>query len=386
MSLLSTKSLLLIFQMNTMNKDQEPAKYKILIVDDIPKNIQLVANFLTKVGYQINFAVDGTSAIEHASKGDFDLILLDIMMPGIDGFEVCTTLKQNSITKDIPVIFLTAKTDNESISKGFDAGGVDYITKPFNPTELLARVKTHISLKNREKELRELNKTKDTFLSIIGHDLKTPLANIISLGDIIMNNQEISQDERNELVNDMVDSGRQGGWLLDNLLSWTRIQTGSITNKPESLDLNEIVHQNIDFVYQNAQHKGVDILVDCVAGIKIYADRNIVHTILRNLLSNGIKFTHGGGQIKIYSTQTPENEIRLQVIDTGIGIKPERLLNLFSKIGNTSTAGTQNEIGSGLGLVLVKDLIDLIDARIEVKSEVGKGTQFSIYFKDSQNV
>lgn len=371
--------------MKRMNKHQDPAKSKILIVDDVPKNIQLVANFLTKVGYQINFAVDGASAIEHASKGEFDLILLDIMMPGIDGFEVCATLKENEITKDIPIIFLTAKTDNESIAKGFEAGGVDYITKPFNPTELLARVKTHISLKNREKELRELNKTKDTFLSIIGHDLKTPLANIISLGDIIMNNKEISTEERNELVNDMVDSGRQGGWLLENLLSWTRIQTGSITNKPEILDLNEIVHQNVDFVYQNAQHKGVDILVDCVAGIKIFADRNIVHTILRNLLSNGIKFTHSGGYIKIISTRTPENEIRLKVIDSGIGIRPERLKDLFTKVGNTSTDGTQNEKGSGLGLVLVKDLIDLIDARIEVKSEVEKGTRFSIYFKGSEN-
>lgn len=365
-----------------MNNRLETAKSKILVVDDVPKNIQLVANFLTKAGYQINFAVDGNSALEHASKEEFDLILLDVMMPGIDGFQVCKELKANKLTKDVPIIFLTAKTDDVSIAKGFESGGVDYITKPFNPTELLARVRTHLSLRHRELELRSLNNTKDTFLSIIGHDLKTPLANIISLGDIITTNNDITVDERNELIMDLVESGRQGVWLLDNLLSWTRIQTGSITNVPEELELRRIIDQNIEFVSQNAQHKGIEIMCACKEGMKIFADLNIVHTIFRNLLSNGIKFTHQGGKIEITAKNTSTDEICVEVKDTGTGIKKEKLDMLFSSSGIGSTAGTSNEKGSGLGLVLVKNLIDLIQARVGVESQEKVGTKFSLYFKE----
>lgn len=368
-----------------MDNTQESVKAKILIVDDVPKNIQLVANFLTKAGYQINFAVDGKSAIEHADKESFDLILLDIMMPGIDGFEVCEMLKASPKTTDIPVIFLTAKTDAESITKGFEAGGVDYITKPFNPSELLARVKTHLNLRHREIELKDLNRTKDTFLSIIGHDLKTPMANIISLGDIITNNPDITDDERNELISDLIDSGRQGVWLLDNLLSWTRIQTGSITNVPEELNVDQIIHQNVDFVFQNALHKNIEIVIGCQENLKILADLNMVHTIIRNLLSNGIKFTHSGGKIFINASRVDSDEICIEITDTGVGIKEEKLQKLFSKVGSLSTDGTQNEKGSGLGLVLVKDLIELIQARIEVSSEVNIGTKFSMYFKEYKN-
>ncbi len=364
-------------------QDQEPIRSKILIVDDVPKNIQLIASFLTKAGYQINFAVDGNSALEHASNESFDLILLDIMMPGIDGYEVCRMLKSNSKTKDIPIIFLTAKTDVDSIAKGFEAGGVDYITKPFNTPELLARVKIHLNLRYREMELEDLNRTKNTFLSIIGHDLKTPLANIISLGDLITGNPDITIEERNDLINDLVDSGKQGVWLLENLLSWTRIQTGSITNVPEELEVEKIIMQNVDFVFQNAQHKGIEIITQCQDDLKIFADLNIVNTIFRNLLSNGLKFTHQGGEINIRANRVDSDEVCIEIIDTGIGIREEKLASLFSKVGAVSTDGTQNEKGSGLGLVLVKDLIDTIQARIEVESKVGVGTKFSLYFKEN---
>ena len=123
---------------------------KVLIVDDVTKNIQLVANYLKQVGYEINYALSGKAALNHIKKSSFDLILLDIMMPEMDGFEVCKRLKLNDEFKDIPVIFLTAKTDIESITRAFEVGGIDYITKPFNKAELLARVKTHLELQHQE--------------------------------------------------------------------------------------------------------------------------------------------------------------------------------------------------------------------------------------------
>lgn len=128
--------------------------FKILIVDDISKNIQMIANILKAEGYQMAFAQNGQSALEHAESVSFDLILLDIMMPGMDGYEICVKLKKDIRTRDIPVIFLTARTDTESILKGFETGAVDYVTKPFNSAELLARVRTHLELK-RARDIQD---------------------------------------------------------------------------------------------------------------------------------------------------------------------------------------------------------------------------------------
>lgn len=360
-------------------------KNSILIVDDVAKNIQLAANILTKANYKVNFALDGNMAIEHASKEYFDLILLDIMMPEIDGYEVCRKLKENPQTAEIPIIFLTARTDDESMAKGFEVGGVDYITKPFNARELLARVKTHIRLRHRELELKNLNNTKDIFLSIIGHDLKTPIANIVSIGDILIQGDiEVGWAEKKELLNDITESGKQGIWLLENLLSWTRIQTGKITNNPETLVLRSVIERNINFINPYAIRKNISVQNDCSEDILIYIDLNLLNTILRNILSNAVKFTHINGSIKIKATKENEKDIRLTIRDNGIGIEKERIHKLFLSIGQSSTGGTQNEKGSGLGLVLVKDLADIIGARVEVESELGQGTTFSLFFANHE--
>ena len=154
--------------------DNDQKKFTILIVDDVPANIQVVAKILKEEGYQLAFAKSGKAALELTEKGEFDLILLDVMMPEIDGFEVCKRFKENPITKDIPVIFLTAKVDTESIVKGFEVGAMDYVTKPFNGTELLARVKTHIELSYSRKELKR-NAEKFRYLAV--HDDLTNLYN-----------------------------------------------------------------------------------------------------------------------------------------------------------------------------------------------------------------
>lgn len=365
--------------------NQENESRKILIVDDVAKNIQLVANFLTKAGYQINFALDGQSALEHASREKFGLILLDIMMPGMDGFEVCKTLKANPQTSEIPVVFLTAKTDDTSIAKAFEAGSVDYITKPFNPSELLARVKTHLRLRNREIELTNLNKTKDVFLSIIGHDLKTPLANIVSLGEILINNiGDATEEEKKELLGDIVESGRQGMWLLENLLSWTRIQTGKITYDPKNLVLQTIIDKNISFISPVAVRKSIQLHSESEPGLIVYTDLNIINTIIRNLLSNALKFTPAGGEVSLKATKTGNGEIIVYVTDNGIGIEKSRLNDLFKSIGQASTLGTMNEKGSGLGLALVSDLVNEIGARIEVESEIGIGSTFRLFLKSDK--
>jgi len=197
------------------------ASYNVLIVDDLPKNIQVLGKILSDEGFRVAFSTNGQDALRLVGETGFDCILLDIMMPGMDGFEVCMELKKKAVSQDIPVIFLTAKNEQESVVKGFELGAQDYVTKPFNSAELIARVKTHIDLVEKKKELNNLNlhledkvrqrtselenanrqlerleQTKSDFLSIISHELRTPLTGITGLTGLL--DQTELDDEQKE--------------------------------------------------------------------------------------------------------------------------------------------------------------------------------------------
>ena len=215
-----------------MNND-DTKESKILIVDDVPKNIQLAGSILQRQDYNIFFANNGETALNLAQTNAFDLILLDIMMPGMDGFEVCEQLKKDPNTREIPVIFLTAKTDTESTIKGFDIGAVDYVTKPFNEKELLARVRTHLELRAARESLREANVTKDKFFSIIAHDMKNPFNALLGLSKLLLNNFDVfDEDKKKYFIQNIYQSSDQGYKLLENLLDWSRMQTGKMVCQP----------------------------------------------------------------------------------------------------------------------------------------------------------
>lgn len=351
-------------------------RQKVLIVDDVTKNIQVVANFLQQAGYEINFAVSGDSALKHIKQDKFDLILLDIMMPEMDGFEVCQKLKDSDETKDIPVIFLTAKTDIESIKKAFNAGGVDYITKPFNKAELLARVKTHLELQQQRKDLRELNATKEKFFSIIAHDLKSPLNQLLGLSDILIKELEKGNiDEIRSLASIINDSAKSGRTLLENLLDWSRSQTGVINYQPEKLDLKSLTDEILYHLEKNAEAKKVILKNNINDEIYAYADPNMIKTILRNLISNGIKFTPKGGVIKINAVKS-ENEIVCSVSDNGIGIQNDDIEKLFRIDINPNTIGNSMEKGTGLGLILCEEFVAINRGKIWVESKWKAGSTF----------
>ena len=359
-----------------MSEIQNSNNFSILIVDDVARNIQLVAKFLTKEGYNLFFAQSGEAALKQIEGRVFDLILLDIMMPEMGGFEVCRRLKDNPKTWQIPVIFLTAKTDDDSISKGFEVGGVDYVTKPFNPSELLARVKTHIQLQQREKELRDLNNAKDTLFSIIGHDLKTPFFTIMGLADILLSNYDDYPDaERKELISFINESAKSSHILLDNLLNWTRMQTGTIKSEPVRLNIELIILENIKLLQSQALTKEISLDYSIDGEIFVYADINMLNTILRNLINNAIKFTPRDGSVKIHVSRI-DHLAKIDIVDTGIGIPLDKLKKLLSAKESFSTLGTENESGTGLGLILSKGFVKLNNGTIQVESEEGKGTTF----------
>ncbi len=351
-------------------------QHKILIVDDVTKNIQLVANFLKQAGYDINFALNGPDALRHIQQTQFDLILLDIMMPEMDGLEVCQKIKSRKESKDIPVIFITAKSDVESVSTAFEVGGVDYITKPFNRVELLARVKTHLELQSQRRHLEELNATKDKFFSIIGHDLKSPLNQLLSLSKIIQNELKTGrEDEVVRMANLLTESARSARSLLENLLDWSRSQTGKINFSPEPLNLNSITLEVVELNAQNAVQKRIKIKSFIEQNTMVFADKNMLKTILRNLISNSIKFTNNGGEISLHAEQQ-NGVVIYSVSDNGIGMREEDIGKLFRIDVNPNKIGESPEKGTGLGLILCKEFVEINGGEIWAESKWREGTTF----------
>ncbi|MDM8526201.1 hybrid sensor histidine kinase/response regulator [Desulfococcaceae bacterium HSG8] len=350
--------------------------FKVLIVDDVPKNIQLAGSILQKQEYNIFFANNGSTALKLSETNDFDLILLDIMMPEMDGFEVCEHLKKNPRTRDVPIIFLTAKTDSESTIKGFDTGAVDYVTKPFNEKELLARVKTHLELRRAQQDLWEANATKDKFFSIIAHDLKNPFNAVLGLTNLFLAKYDsFDDDKKKELVQMVNQSSKHMYQLLENLLDWSRMQTGKMEWHPATIDLYTYAFENIYLLENSAENKKICLRSDVEKGTPIYADPNMTTMVIRNLVSNAIKFTEEGGEIRIISETDGEYEV-VTVSDTGVGIEEEYVEKLFRIDAQHSTPGTAKEQGTGLGLILCRDFVEKNHGKIWVETEVGKGSKF----------
>jgi two-component system, sensor histidine kinase and response regulator len=348
----------------------------ILIVDDTPKNLQLLSNILHDKGYNICISTSGSQALETINMEAPDLILLDIQMPVMDGFETFKALKLNPKAKDIPIIFLTAVVEPEKILQGFELGAVDYITKPFNTLELTARVATHIEIKRSRENLIELNATKEKLFSIISHDLRNSLGSVLSYSDILLENlDQYSVNKIRQFVNDIYQSSKNTFELLENLLDWSRLQTERLTQRIEKHNLKA----NIDNIYvlynEMAKKKKITLQNNVHSDVFIYCDIDMTKTVFRNLISNAIKFTNAGGLVSVYCIES-DSKMEIQISDTGVGIKAESIPNLFSIVKNSSTPGTDNEKGTGLGLMLCKDLIEKQGGRIWVESELGKGSTF----------
>ncbi len=350
--------------------------HKILIVDDMPTNIQLAGNILRKQNYDISFAESGASALKLVTKHDYDLILLDIMMPQMSGFDVCRKLKENQSTKDIPVIFLTAKSDNESISEGFRVGGVDYIVKPFNTEELVARVRTHIDLRVKELKLAEAIVAKDKFLAIIAHDLKNPFNSMLGFTELLRKHVARYDKEKIEKISELLYFAAKNGFtLLENLLQWSRNQNGTIHFNPQNILLNTIIDRNLNLLRSNAEQKQINLLSSCSENISLFADENMLDTVIRNLLTNAIKFTQQNGVVYINVTHKSQFA-EIEVIDNGIGISAEDMKKLFRIDENISKPGTGGEKGTGLGLILCKEFVERNKGKISVESAVNQGSTF----------
>ncbi len=372
-----------------INKDE--AKDKILIVDDNTENIKVLGNILRGRGLKVSIANSGQNALKSIDYKPPDLILLDISMPNMDGFEVCEKLKAQPKTKDIPIIFLTARTQTEDIIKGFELGAVDYITKPFSPVELISRVQTHLELKKskdiidkQNKELKELIATKDKFFSIIGHDLKSPFTVVLGYSDLLLSTlEEMDLSEIKQNIKDISEAGKKAYKLLENILQWANIQTGKIKLNKKNIDLFSLAYDVFNLVQPQASKKNITINFEIEENLYCLVDENMVNTIIRNLLSNAIKFTPRGGQVDLKS-RIEENKIYISVSDTGIGMSQRQIDELYRIDISHHTKGTEGEQGTGLGLILCKEFVEKHDGELFIESEKDKGTTFSFSLKKSE--
>ncbi len=372
---------------------------KILIVDDLPENVLVVEKTLQKEGFSTEIATSGEEAIERIKVIRPDLVLLDVLMPKTDGFEVARRIKSDEDIKYVPIIFLTALNEAKYIIEGFNIGGVDFISKPFNLTELLARVKTHVDLKKAQEsnkelinklkitnqdlktaktKLTELNNNKDKFFSIIAHDLRNPFLGFYKLTEYINSEfDNLSREELREMLSDIYKSADKLNKLLENLLAWARIQLGKIVIRKEEYNLRQIVDMNVGVFESNAAAKNITVINDVDDDISIVTDLQMINTVIRNIFSNAIKFSDVFGKVMI-STEKKNDSLLLRIDDFGIGMDKEELSKLFSIDTQTIKTGTAGESGTGLGMILTKELLDKLEYKIRVKSEVDKGASFII--------
>ena len=369
----------------TLESKINRSEYKILIVDDVVSNVLLLKILLTNEKFQVCTANNGTSCIEMAKKEHPDLILLDVMMPDISGFDTAVILKKDDETKEIPIIFLTALNTPADLVHGFQVGANDFLTKPFNKEELVMRVMQQISLvaakRIIEKQNAELLATlnnRDKMYSVIAHDLRSPMASIRMVLNLVV--QSSSPDTVGPELYALLDQANRESEevhdLLDNLLKWTKSQTGRLNVVLQDLDLNDIIPGVVEIFEMIAQTKKIKLdLQRKDDKLVVVADNDMLKTVVRNFMSNAIKFSPEGSSIEIVM-QKEGDFAKVSVRDHGVGIAADRIDTIFHK-GET-TYGTGGEEGSGLGLQLCQDFACKIGGDCTVESVEGQGSTFSV--------
>lgn len=349
----------------------------ILIVDDNLKNLQVTAQILQDEGFLISLAESGPSALDMLKNQEPDLILLDITMPDMDGFEVCKEIQKNEKTREIPVIFLTANEKTSYLSRGFESGGVDYLTKPFIRQELLVRVRNHLNLARSKKEVLKLNRNLAMVFSFLAHDIRSPLSGMSQTLDAIFEGYiEPGSEDYKEIMSGLKKRISHTEKLLNRFLEWSR-QQGEMTLKPDQFALKPLVDECVQLYQVHAENKKITINVDIDDSLEARIDPDAMLTVFRNLLSNAIKFSYEESEIEIIGRKG-KDRTHITFRDHGAGMDEVFLDRIFLKDEHLTTRGTNYEEGNGLGIYIIKDLLARSMGRMEVKSEVGKGTDVSI--------
>jgi len=366
--------------MNEPRSAQKPQT--ILMVDDTPANLELLSGMLKGRGYDVRAALSGKLALQAVRGEPPDLILLDINMPEMDGYEVCEKLKSDGISKDIPVIFLSVLSETMDKVKAFGTGGVDYITKPFQIEEVEARVATHLELRRQKRQLQEnfdrlteLEKLRDSMVHMIVHDLRHPLTGIYAYLQLVSKNADHTLSaEHSRCIGESMKAAIQMIGMICDLLETSRMEAGEAKLRLAECDLSPILEAGISglkplFINREMRFTPPE------SPALVLADREIILRVIQNLLANALKFTRDGGLISL-SIGLAGGSVRVSVKDTGPGIAPEYRLKIFEKFGRVELAAGHQQYSAGLGLAFCKLAVEAHGGSIGVDTEEGKGSTF----------
>ncbi len=352
----------------------------VMIVDDVPDNIQVAARFLQEDGYSIAFATSGAQALQALVKLRPQLILLDIDMPEMNGFQVIEKLAANPDTAAIPVIFLTAMHDDSSLQSGFQLGAVDFITKPFRSVELCSRVRTHIRLRSAELRAEASSRSKSRFLANISHELRTPMNSV--LGWVEMLQQRQPDLATRSALDNIERSGRSLLELINELLDLASAEEGRMKLNEEDCSLAHLIQEVIHELRPLVSRRRLQLHLELATSYRdaIHSDPRRLRQILLNLLSNAVKFTDAGSIRLAVSTADQADgsiRLRLQVEDSGIGISEEEQTRIFAPFQQAEDKRARHRGGTGLGLPISRTLCELMGGSLGVSSLSGVGSVFT---------
>jgi two-component system, sensor histidine kinase and response regulator len=421
--------------------ESDKIKTQILIAEDSKTQAEQLRYLLEENGYSVKIAENGIRAIKLLDEFTPSLIISDIVMPEMDGYELCSAVKSNPDTKKIPFILLTTLSDPKDIIRGLQSGADNFVSKPYNEEFLLSRIsyimlnrelrskmsasdlnleisfneekyvinsdrlqmldlllstysgavqkneeliksnrkliETYAELDRKNIELEKAVAEKDKFFSIIAHDLKKHFKGFLKMTKIMAEDiQDLSMKKVKETSIEMQIQAKNLYKLLENLLEWTQLQKGNISFKPEELNLYDIVKENIELLNQIAIPKKIDILNEIPETQFIYADLNMINTVLRNLISNAVKYTDKEGKVFIKANTGVDAKLVISIADNGVGIAPDDLQKIFKLDQKASTPGTEGEQGTGLGLLLCKEFVEKNGGSIRVESNLNQGSIF----------
>jgi two-component system sensor histidine kinase/response regulator len=366
---------------------------KILIVDDNPKIMAIAKAHLKKEGLEVLCVENGKSALESVQLEKPDLILLDVDMPDMSGFEVCQVLKDDIVLSMIPVVFLTAADDNASRVKGLDLGAVDYVTKPFDSFELRARVRAALRTKQlqdqlatmnhqleervnqRTEKIKQLLRQKDAFVNQLSHDLKTPLTPLVALLPLVAERTEDTESKKMlELIMDNVDYMKN---LTERTLQLAQLNSPGVSLKLEKVDLVSEIRNTIESLSSVFKENGIEIVNNTTTLLDIEADRMLIKELIYNIVDNAIKYTNGDGTVTFDSFLKDDN-VEISIKDTGIGMTMEQQKRIFEEFYKADDSRNDRS-STGLGLAICQQIVEKHGGSIRAESQ-GSGHGTRVYF------
>lgn len=349
----------------------------ILAVDDAPANLTLLSGILKERGYRVRPVPSGALALAASHAEPPDLVLLDIHMPEMDGFEVIARLKAEPALREIPVIFLTAHTDVQEKVKAFELGAVDYVTKPFHAAEVQARVATHLALQRQQRELRgsydqlsELERLRDSLVHMIVHDLRSPLTAIASLVDLMLEDVEAGKAPAREDVVDCRASAQKMIRMISTMLDVSKLEAGAMKINRTPCDLAKITAEVVAELRPLATDRVIE-LAPATAEVPVVADPALLGRVIQNLVSNALRFSPNGGTVRI-TLESGSGGVRVAVSDDGCGVPESQRRRIFEKFGALDTTARATGYSTGLGLPFCRMAIEAHGGTIGVEGRDGR--------------